>query len=75
MIDHAFLIINKRGILGLRKKAPALESGEIAVKVEVSIPLSVFKDHIPTAHLDIKEEHVRFPEPDVQLVDPHERMP
>lgn len=67
MIDSAYVIFNKRGVVGLRKTKPALRSGEVAVKMEFSISEKFFDRTIPEAKINIPDDYIQKPTVDVEL--------
>ena len=67
MKDHAFLILNRRGIVGLRKTEPDLEAGQRALKVTLNVKEEYFKQSIPEAVAEIGPEHIRHPQIDFTL--------
>jgi hypothetical protein len=72
MKEIAYLILSKRGTVGLRKNSPSLARGEIAVRLELDVPDSLFRDYIPTARLSIEADQVVRPEPTVRVLVPED---
>lgn len=72
MNETGYLVLNKRGIVGYRKTTPALKRGEIAVRLEVDVPDTLFLDYIPTARLVVDPEKVLRPDISVEITDPPE---
>lgn len=61
MKDTAYLIITKAGVSNLRKTRPKLNSGEVAVRLRLTVPDEFFERIIPDAELIIPEEAVLTP--------------
>lgn len=61
MTDTIYLICNRTGVIGQRKTAPALKKGEIAIKVNVTVPKSVFAEYIPSVDVEISERSIIHP--------------
>ena len=40
------------------KNRPALADDEIAIKVNITVPTTIFEKLVPNVNVDIKEEHV-----------------
>lgn len=64
----AYLVIEKDAwaygrprITAMRKNKPALESGQIAVKVNLKIPMAIFDQFIPVLEAEISEPDVIAP--------------
>lgn len=75
MKDTAYLILNKNGVVALRKTHPNLSGGEAAVRLQVEIPDAVFRKFVPEATLSIGEEHVIHPEIAVAVLPPGGERP
>lgn len=54
---ECYLVINRSGSLRIVKSRPSLNSSEIAVKLNLTIPRSFFERLIPVADLVIPEEY------------------
>lgn len=65
-----FLIFDRRKVIGVRKSAPNLSAGEYAVRLQIDVPDSLFKDVHPTATIGIPERAVFTPT--VEVVPPPE---
>lgn len=61
MKDVAYLIITKSGVQALRKTRPQLNSGEVAVRLRLTVPDEFFERIIPDAEIIIPEEAVLTP--------------
>jgi hypothetical protein len=72
MKQTIFLAINRRGTMRLTKNSPGLDRGEIAIRLELNIPDSLFRDYIPTARLTIDPDQVIRAEPTVELLVPED---
>lgn len=66
----AYLVLERDGrnpsyrpplVAAVRKGKPALESGQIAVKVKLSIPMSLFDTFIPVVEASISEADAIYP--------------
>ena len=67
MKESAFLILNRNGILGLRKTEPSLEAGQRALKITLEVEDEYFEQSIPEAVAQIGPEHIINPEIDFTL--------
>lgn len=56
MNDSGFLVLNRRGIVRMTKRLPALRSGEILVRLNVSFDPTLFDP--ATVNLEITRNHV-----------------
>lgn len=73
MNDGGWIIVNRRGIVGLRKKAtrPALAAGEYAVFLKIEVPDAVFQPAaLPTATLRVPETALVAPDVTLEIADP-----
>lgn len=63
-----FGVFDKRGLVRTTKTEPPLKPGQRAVRLEVTLPDTAFEpDALPVAFLDVPEDAVRRPGPDVLL--------
>lgn len=56
MTDSGYLVLNRRGIVRMTKRMPALRSGEILVRLNVSFEPTLFDP--PVVNLSITRNHV-----------------
>lgn len=61
MKETAYLILDRKGIRGVRKTRPSLKGTEVAIRLRVEIPDEFFERVIPDATLVIPEEAVLTP--------------
>ena len=66
MKDQCYLILNDRGIIGFKKKAPPLKGNERAILVNVSVPDSFFEYAFVRRDITITDED-DLVEPDVKV--------
>lgn len=69
MKDACYLTLNRNGIKKMTKSEPALEPGEVAVKVHVEVDARHFRTHHAEARLTIGEQQLLFPDVDVFVAD------
>lgn len=55
MKDSIYLVCNRNGVTGYRKSKPQLNSGEIAVRIDIVVPSSYFDRFIPTATITLPD--------------------
>ena len=66
----AHVKMNSRGqVTGVTKGRPRLGRDEIAFKLYISIPESVFRSPVFEADIEVLEGHIITPKVDVQLID------
>lgn len=66
MKTTAYIIVTKRGAIRAttgKRGPPALDSGEIALRLNLDIPDKVFEVFIPTVELAVSEESVALKGP------------
>lgn len=68
MKDVCYLVLKKTGVVRMVKKPPALDKGEVAVKVNVSISDSVFAAPFAECDMHVPDEAVEKPRPKVDPV-------
>lgn len=56
-------------VSALRKTKPALDSGEVAVKVELSLDLDIFANFIPVVSAEIQAPDLIVPEVSVETAE------
>lgn len=55
MKDSIYIICDKNGVKGYRKNKPPLNSGEVAIRVDIVVPTAYFERFVPTVNLTIPE--------------------
>lgn len=75
MKDTIFLTCNRSGIVSMRKNAPYLNRGEIAVKLTLTVPSAIFESYIPSVEVSIPESAVIRPSVEVMIEEPAEESP
>lgn len=59
MRDICYLVLSQYGVERVNKKhKPALKSGEVAVRLVVTVPDSVFANPFATVRVEVPAEHV-----------------
>ena len=66
MKDQCYLILNSRGIIGFKKKAPPLKGDERAILVNVEVPDNFFEYTFVRRDVIITDEDY-LDEPDVKV--------
>lgn len=66
MKTKVFLIADAWGVVRLTKREPALNRGEVAVRLTVTIPDAVFKNPIVDASVEVAEDRVIAPSVEVE---------
>lgn len=61
----SYLVFDERRILRASLKKPKLHGGQFAIKVELKVPDTLFRNEPPVASLVIPERAVVMPEIDV----------
>ena len=56
MKDKVYIVLNARGALKMSKKAPALQSGEIFIEVDLTVDNSVFLQLMPKARIEVQAD-------------------
>jgi len=69
MKETFYLVINKNGADRIRKSRPALNAGEIAAKLTLSISDKFFERFIPSAELEIPDNFVIEPNLECKVED------
>ncbi len=67
MKEGIYLVMDASGVRRMTKKPPALASGELAVRVLVTLPDEAFLRHFAELELEVDPEAVRAASTDVQL--------
>lgn len=67
MKDVVYLILNRRGAAALRKCVPSLASGEIAIRLAISVPNAAFDKFIPRVAIDVPETAVIHPDLEITV--------
>lgn len=60
MKDSVFLIVAKKGVVRMSKRAPVLKGGEVSIRLAVSVPDGWFNMAVPKADVSLPEPP--FPE-------------
>lgn len=55
MKDSIYIICDRNGVKDLRKSKPTLTSGQVAVRINVEIPVGYFDRFIPVATVKLPE--------------------
>jgi len=66
MKDEAYITLNKSGIAGIRKGKPSLRSGQVAVKIRISVSDKFFDRTIPQVDIDIPDSYIQTPSIEVE---------
>lgn len=61
MRDSCYIVFDRYGVVGMKKRKPALKAGEHAVIVDLQVPDSVFARDIPVASVQVPEAAVINP--------------
>lgn len=67
MRDSVYLTFDRNGVILMRKRAPAMSSGEFAVRISIEVPDQFFNRVIPHAHIEVPEDFILEPEVEVTL--------
>lgn len=55
MKDSIYLTCNRNGVTGYRKSKPSLNSGEVAIRIDILVPNSYFDRFVPTATITLPD--------------------
>lgn len=69
MRDYVYLIFDKRGVRNMVKRQPTLKGGQYAVKVNVEVEDSFFRQPIPEETITLNGDDNPQPEPGVEKDD------
>ena len=67
MQSSIFLVLSKKGVIRLAKKAPKLNGDERSVMIDISVDDSIFDYTFLKTNLDIKEDDVITPSLSVEV--------
>ena len=59
MKTSCYLIVNKKGDLEFRKSSYSLKLGEVAIKINISLPDSIFSEPTLEGSLTLTEEQAK----------------
>jgi hypothetical protein len=74
MKDVVYLVVNRNGVVGMRKRHPDLAGGEVGIKLTVKVPDAHFRDPYAVAELELGEEHLIHPTAHVEVESPPEAV-
>jgi len=64
---YAYVIIDKKKIVGMTKKAPALTKGQFAIRLHIKIDDVAFENRFPEVCLEVPVDAMIPPHPDVTV--------
>ncbi len=59
MRDTIYLIVNKDGVVGMRKQSYTLKIGEVAIKINVNLPAGLFNSPLLEGNIKLTEEQIK----------------
>ncbi len=69
MKETVYLILNRGGVVAMRKKLPGLDPGQMAVRVRVSVDSRFFETHIAEVALDIPANMLIAPQVEITPIE------
>lgn len=69
MKDICYLVVTRSGVTRMTKRPPDLQRSEVAVKLSLTVPDTVFRSPFISADVAVTEQHVIVPKIEVAVID------